>query len=334
MNEKLINKICKKYGLSVDYVLSAEKGYRNLSNPVVLKNGDIINIIIYKNEPDILSKINAANYISGYLAENNFPTRKLVIEEIVKLETSLNVRFASIYNYLPGQTISWEAYTMKHIKLLGETMSNMHNCLSSLDYKDLVNVSEVNDILLIRMKKYFSQDSVKSAINNKLNILVKASTLVVIKSTLDLASKMPDQHPLHLDFVRGNILFDYKENDLIISGILDFEKTAIGNKIFDIARTLAFLLVDCKYKSEDKVRKYFLLSGYNKRGNSKFINRSIYFKDKEINVFEEVVNFYLLYDFYKFLLHNPYESLSKNQHYIRTRNILLKRNVLSQLENF
>jgi hypothetical protein len=36
----------------------------------------------------------------------------------------------------------------------------------------------------------------------------------------------------------------------------------------------------------------------------------------------------LLHDFYKFLLHNPYESLASNEHYIRTIALLKARGVL------
>jgi Ser/Thr protein kinase RdoA (MazF antagonist) len=46
-------------------------------------------------------------------------------------------------------------------------------------------------------------------------------------------------------------------NNLAITGIIDFEKTAAGPRIFDIARTLAFLLVDCKAKTPAQVTNYF-----------------------------------------------------------------------------
>jgi hypothetical protein len=119
-----------------------------------------------------------------------------------------------------------------------------------------------------------------------------------------------------MDFVRGNILFEGDE----ISGILDFEKTASGHTVMDISRTLAFLLVDCKYKTIDKVIKYFLYSGYQKRGKNKDIGNDA---DRKI-----LVEMFLFYDLYKFLLHNPYEFLQQNEHYVRTKDILIGRGVL------
>jgi Ser/Thr protein kinase RdoA (MazF antagonist) len=114
--------------------------------------------------------------------------------------------------------------------------------------------------------------------------------------------------------VRGNILFDDQAR---ITGVLDFEKTAWGHPALDIARTLAFLLVDCKYKSEDKTRKYFLISGYNKRGPARTPGSS--------PLLEKLITTFLLHDFYKFLRHNPYESLRNNEHFVRTRDLLVQR---------
>ncbi len=128
-----------------------------------------------------------------------------------------------------------------------------------------------------------------------------------------------------MDFVRGNILFKGSK----ICGILDFEKAGYGIKLLDIARTLAFLLVDCKYKNEVKIRKYFLQSGYIKRGGADFNRRIINTADKKLDLLEELVNTFLIYDFYKFLRHNPYEFLHQNEHFIRTKKYLLERGVIT-----
>jgi thiamine kinase-like enzyme len=131
---------------------------------------------------------------------------------------------------------------------------------------------------------------------------------------------------LHMDLVRGNILFI--KNSSEIAGVIDFEKVAYGNITFDIARTLAFLMVDCKYKSYDKIYKYFIKSGYNKYGNNGYVPIIINTKQSKFYLLDELVKFYLLYDLYKFLKHNPYEYLNNNHHFIRTRDILLEKRIL------
>lgn len=327
MPEEVIYEILQKYELKPKQLFPVQKGYRNESHPVELGNGKHINLIIYKAETDILNKIKSANLVSDYLANQGFPTRSLLDPRIIKLKINSTDKYCAVYSYLPGQTIPWEAYTMKHIKLLGATLSNMHYDLAKFKPAiELPNVSAIYANLTKRIKKYLNDPKIKQAMLDKLGLEVDTDSLNSLYESLELAFLMPSPQVLHLDYVRGNILFDKNsDNQLFVSGVLDFEKTAVGNKIFDLARTLAFLLIDCKYKSEDKIRKYFLISGYNKKGKSKFTKKLAIINGRKVDIFEELINFYLVYDIYKFMLHNPYESLSINEHYKRTLELLLDR---------
>ncbi len=296
-----------------------EKGYRNQSYAAELNDGRTLNLILYKREEDILEKIRQANRVSNFLAEWGFPARKTADRRIMTMKSGDYIKYASLYEYLPGKTIPWEAYTMDHIKNLGGAMSDMHALLKKLPQEDLPFVIDECRALLKRMEKYFDQDGVHDALAGKLGLSVPDTS--TFRPALTAAIDLPAQ-ALHMDFVRGNILFSETEK-AELTGVLDFEKTAWGPPVFDIARTLAFLLVDCKYKEEPKVRKYFLRSGYNKRGQSSLA------PDQAL---ETLTNFFLVHDFYKFLRHNPYESLKDNEHFVRTRDILLKRNILIQTE--
>jgi hypothetical protein len=64
-------------------------------------------------------------------------------------------------------------------------------------------------------------------------------------------------------------------------------------------------------------------SGYNKRGTAQLPPQ--YFP-----LLERLLGLFLLYDFYKFLRHNPYEYLPQNEHFARTRMLLLKRHLISE----
>lgn len=311
MAKELVQRILQQYGLRPVRLHHAQKGYRNESYAAELADNRTLNLIIYKREPGIVQKIRSANYVSDFLAEQGVPARHTADPRIIRLGAD---KYAALYAYLPGTTIPWEAYTMKHIKELGRAMSDMHAVLQALPQQDMPLVVNECGALLERMQRYFAENGVQRALANKLDLGV--TDVSRFHATLTQANKLPAQ-ALHMDFVRGNILFDEQTH---ITGILDFEKAAWGAPMFDIARTLAFLLVDCKYKDEAKIRKYFLQSGYNKRGQSSFAPSGI---------FEQLVEFFLVHDFYKFLCHNPYESLEQNEHFIRTRGFLLKRNILS-----
>ncbi len=63
---------------------------------------------------------------------------------------------------------------------------------------------------------------------------------------------------LHMDFARGNILFDEERN---ISAVLDFEEAVWGAPILDIAKSLALISKDNQEDSFAFIKKKFL-SGY------------------------------------------------------------------------
>ncbi len=333
MLNNIVKEILKKYGLKAKEIDPTEKGYRNFSYPITLKNGEKINLILYKNEKGILERIQRTNLVSDYLASKGFPMRKS-LGKILRVKTADKKRFVCIYNYLPGETIPWEGYTMEHIKLLGKTMSEMHKELAAGSRQLAAFSDAITELseLKSRMENYFSNKDVIRAMNEKLGLKFNLKAFDFFESLFKVIDMLPDKQILHLDFVRSNILFEIVGNEGAvpeprrhISGILDFEKTAFGPKIMDIARTLAFLIVDCKYKTEQKIRKYFLHSGYKKRGKGSWDEGDN--RDCRL-LLNPLLTFFWLHDFYKFLLHNPYESLENNQHYLRTKNLLIREKIV------
>lgn len=314
-----VTKIISLYGLNYTSIAKGQKGYRNTSYAVTLSSGDVVNLIIYKREPEILHKIANAHYLGNILAATNLPIRKQIEMRLVKMLGSEDqVRYAALYSYLPGTTIPWEAYTQDHLKQMGKTLGHMHCSLRGKPQVMLPDVIDESQTLLGRMQEYFADPGVQSALHKKLHLTTLNTHWEGFAHTMSAAKSLGDMRPLHMDFVRGNILFE----DNTLSGVIDFEKAAFGPPVFDVARSLAFLIVDSKYKQSDKVRKYFLYSGYVKRGGMKLGELG------PAQLRESLTTFYLLHDFYKFLLHNPYQFLQHNEHYVRTRNILIERGEL------
>lgn len=329
MPPQTVARIIAQYGYTCTEVLPTQKGYRNESHPVVLADGRTINLILYKDEPGIVATIRRIHAVSEYLHEAGFPVRAPIDPSIMTIRYRGRARYAALYNYLRGETIAWEAYTQKHLKLLGKTMSDLHFTLSSFLGGDLPNVEDQYVAIYGRMQRYFADEHVAAALQEKLGIRVAPLTLRSAGALLHACKRLTHRQALHMDFVRSNILFDSATTALAISGILDFEKVAVGSPLFDVARTLAFLLVDCKYKTEADVRKYFLCSGYQKRGVAQLPNITLRLQDGNVQLLERLIDLFLLHDFYKFLCHNPYESLPQNEHFVRTRNLLLARGVIT-----
>lgn len=310
VSKELAKRILQQYGLNVRSVSDVQKGYRSQ----VYTADKTVNLIIYKKEPGSLARLKNANRVGDCLAAHGLPARQTADGRIMQLKAGSFVKYAALYGYLPGKTIPWEAYTKEHIKQLGGAMSTMHAALENLPQQQLPLVTDEYQAICKRMQAYFNRPGVRSALKRKLGL--EPPNVSAYPKLLAALAGSRRQQALHLDFVRGNILFN---NQAAITGILDFEKTAWGHPAFDIARTLAFLIVDCKYKDEARVRKYFLLSGYNKRGHSSFSSWKI---------LERLLDLFLVYDFYKFLRHNPYEYLEQNEHFTGTRDLLIKRSIL------
>lgn len=311
---EVVQKILQQYGLKPQRIAPAQTGYRSQVFTVTLPGHIKANFIVYKREPDIVVTIRNANRLGVSAASSGLPARHPLDSRIMRLKGTGGESYGALYNYLPGSTIPWEGYTMEHIKQLGGTLGQLHTAFAREERGELPSVINLYLQIVERMTRYYTDAGVTQALYKKLLLL--PPDLSPYSDLLTSYLTTPAQ-PLHMDFVRGNILFNPATKQL--TGILDFEKAAWGPANFDLARTLAFLLVDCKYKPAAKVRKYFLQSGYGKRGQQ---------TAPQDPAFEQLVTLFLLYDFYKFLRHNPYESLHNNEHYCRTHDLLVQQGAL------
>ncbi len=328
MNIKDILK--QNYGFEVLKITKLDGGFRNSCFKIDCETESFV-FIIYKAEKNIKSTIINAHFTTEYLSDNGFPVRVPIKtksgEEVSEITWGGGRHFAALYNFLEGVTIPWEAYTRRHIKSIGKTLSDMHFYLRDVDIPDNVRLPDwyldtIKEVDL--MKKYFKE--VEPWIEKKLKVKLNWTKLIKL---YDFIKSIKQQNfcILHYDFVRGNILFSRKLDKKLdiypICGILDFEKVCVGPKIADIARTLAFLIIDCKYKDESTVRRRFLKSGYIKRGKSKFSVTK-----KEL---DNLIQYFWLRDFWKFLVHNPYEYLHMNEHYKRTIKSLINVNLVKDI---
>lgn len=347
---EISNLLQKHYKIKSGNVTKLTGGFRNQCFLITTDEASFV-FILYKPEPGIKKLISSAHFVSNVLRERNFPVRyplkTISGKTILRFLSEKGVQYCALYNYLEGKTIPWEAYTRRHLKSMGMMMSNMHHVLrkmfrtqsqdSHLKYthavasenqfsiRHLPSWKDVTEREIHEMQKYLQ--SVEPWIIKKLGVSLPREKIESLLDTVIENSLKFEHGILHYDFTRGNVLFselvDEKLDVYPVVGVLDFEKVCIGPFIADIARTLSFLLVDCKYKDTNTVRKRFLLSGYQRRGKRNItINTSW---KKQLHC---LIQFFLLRDFWKFLENNPYEDLYMNEHYIRTRNHLLNEELL------
>lgn len=323
MYARVVPAVLEKYGITYITIGEAQKGYRNESYPIYLAGGGVINLIFFKREPRIKERIARADTTADCAAKNGLPVRIRYDTRIMQVAANT---YAGLYLYMPGKTISWEGYEMKHIKLLGQAMGDLHAALRDMPKPVGPTVNDELVELYERMERYFDDKDVKRAMLQKLGVTIDPRRIHFLRQFVESNKHLPAQQMLHMDMVRGNVLFEnakpsdrWQIKDVALTGIIDFEKAAYGHPICDVARTLAFLYVDCP-KSTDKIFKYFFQSGYVKRGVNTLTNG---------NLLGDFILLFLMHDFYKFLRHTPYESLADNYHYIRTRDLLKSYGMIS-----
>lgn len=325
-----ISMICTKFGYTFASLGEVNSGYRNTSHRVVLDDGREVNIVAHKSDQYAVQKIRTQQNLGAQLSARGLPVRRPLDPRILSMTRGRQRALVAVYNYLPGQTIPWEAYTRTHIKLLGHAMASFHGATQNTSVTTLTDVEADYQMIVEQMVWYFSRNGVIEALEKKCSISINIEKIAAYDGFLASCLRLLHRQPLHMDFVRGNILFARRtpgatifEKDTSVSGIIDLEKTAVGSIFFDIARTLAFLLVDCPQPAE-KVRRYFLESGYIKRGQAPLRPLSVDGRD----MLETLIDLFLTYDLYKFLRDNPYEALAENHHFVQTRSMLLARDLI------
>lgn len=345
--------LVQNYNLKPRRIAKLDGGFRNQCFQIFTTGKRQYVCIVYKNERGIEEMIIAAHSVSNFLKKREFPVRypikSLTGEEFIKLRDGRSIQKIALYNYLIGRTIPWEAYTRRHLKSIGMMLSDMHYVLSqnreikseklkvknennqlNVMIKQLPRWTRVTQKEIQDMLRYFSE--VEPWIEKKLVVQLRWNDIKTSLTNLVKSCSQFGQGILHYDFTRGNILFSTKLDKQLdiypIVGVLDFEKVCYGPIIADVARTLAFLLVDCKYKDEKTVRKRFLISGYQRRGKNKLMIDDIWKVQQE-----KLIQFFWLRDFWKFLEHNPYEYLYMNEHYLRTRNLLVQYGLLKKVNS-
>lgn len=325
MNETTVKAVLSKYNIKYKKILPSQSGYRNEIWPIITNKYQTINLTFFKQEHKIEERIKRASEVSGWLAQQGLPCRVQIDPRLIVVKSGRCRRVAGLFDYLSGDTIAWESYTKKHLKVLGYSMAIMHNNLANYT-QPLPSIYDEISYITKTMINYFTNRQIANAIAKKLQIKVNVMAIETLNSAILSCKHLSNQQALHMDFVRGNILYSQDKTSVLfldgisVSGILDFEKTAFGYVGIDIGRTLAFLYVDCKNKSPSKVYRSFLLSGYYKNGLSTVKLNNI--------LLTKIILYFLLYDFYKFMAHNPYQDLYQNQHFLRTKKILLQFDII------
>lgn len=202
-------------------------GIRNAVLFVKLSEGEGYTLTIYKPDPEAERRVRKVIGILSYLSSQNFPVPRVI------------------------KTKEGETYFSKEI--LGAerlvTLSRFIRGRKVFPYgkKHLFEAGKMLSRLHLALCEYPDKDELDEI-------------------SFDDRFSGPET-VLHLDFARGNLLFDEQEN---IVCILDFEEAAWGAPIIDVAEALAVHFKDRKNLTTTEIESVFI-EGY-KTGPSELFN--------------------------------------------------------------
>lgn len=349
-----IHEILMKYypqqleGAAKIEIRELEQGYMNTAFTVAvldelsLQKGRKFVVVIYNvNRYNDQSKkfLTQTYQAASALERSGLPARTAVQNFKSQLISEVKfsdgkIRLIGLYRYLPGSTIPWEGYTRRHLRALGRTMAEVHKIWSKYDGEssDIPCWGNYLESDCESMFGYFNanENFIKNKLKVKLNSERGKQTINELRGVrIEVNSQCDLYQLIHCDFVRGNILFSDQKKDQTypITGILDFEKVMHGPREADLGRTLAFLLVDCKYKTRQEIDQYFLREGYLLK-----IDQSESYSKLSFNKLQTYINYFWMRDFWKLLQCNPYEDLSLNFHYGKTLQELKKQKLILSID--
>lgn len=165
-----------------------------------------------------------------------------------------------LYPFLEGESFEnhYDDKSIEKAKLLGETIGDLHSALKKINYKKCKKMNLVNEVT-----KWSKNIIEKNKEDFDYNFILEIIKLFE-KEFVPIYDLLP-KHIIHRDIHPGNILF--KDNEL--SGIVDFELTVKGVRIFDPCYCATSILVgdfDNEVKRSQWINILFsLLGAYNKK---------------------------------------------------------------------
>ncbi|MBD3329774.1 phosphotransferase [Candidatus Dojkabacteria bacterium] len=336
INEILMKNYPKQIEGEVIEIEELEQGYMNLVFRIGSEKTSYICIIYNRNR---YNDSKAQRYLSKsyqaaeFLSQNKIPVRTAYKNRNGGLISRADFgdgkqRLFGLYKFLSGSTIPWESYTRRHLRSLGRTLNQIHRTWAEYENAtgDFVKWNEYIEKDSKSMLEYFNRNEkfIKIKLGVKLDFSAYDLLIKSIQTTFQTGFQL-----IHCDFVRGNILFSQKKLPKVypITGVLDFEKVMAAPIQVDLARTLAFLLVDCKYKTREEIIKYFITEGYLWK-----VEKGIPDSKLNFNEIQKLVNYFWMRDLWKLLQCNPYEDLSLNFHYDKTVQKLIKQKLILSID--
>jgi Ser/Thr protein kinase RdoA (MazF antagonist) len=260
--QEALQKVCDEFDLGILKTFKQiEEGVLNVNYKIETEKGIFFIKTVRGKKQDSLETIyKTEKYIESF-----------GIPAVVMLSTKDNNYFVKLedntfcaYNFIESNRS--HEYSEQDYFRMGEMLAKIHlitkDNLPDFEVRSVKNPSTEKILLILESfeQKIQSKEILDEIDQNFLtNINLKIKTLKSLYENNNIYSHK--DHLLHGDYQTGNLLID-KDNREIV-GICDWEKSEIGSRAYEIARTLLFII---DFRNEENFRyiKYFV-NGYNSK---------------------------------------------------------------------
>jgi len=258
--QEILQKICNEFGLGfLKFSEQIEEGVLNVNYKIETEKGKFfIKTVRGKKQDSIETIYKTENYVKSF----DIPVVAMLLTKDNNYFVKLEDKSFCAYDFIESDRC--HEYSEQDYSRMGEMLARIHLAskekLPSFEVRLIKNPSKKEVLLAlesfkqkIELKKDF--DEIDKNFLESINL--KIQTLKPLGENDNIYSHK--DHLLHGDYQTGNLLIS-KENREIV-GICDWEKSELGSRAYEIARSLLFI-IDFRNEENFKYIKNFM-DGYN-----------------------------------------------------------------------
>jgi homoserine kinase type II len=260
--QETLQKVCEEFDLGfLKTFEQIEEGVLNVNYKIETNKGKFFIKTVRGKKQDSLETIyKTEKYVKSF----DLPAVIMLLTKDNNYFVKIEEKDFCVYPFIESDRR--HVYSEEDYFRMGEMLAKIHlvskEKLPDFEVRPIKNPSTEKVLLILEsFKQKIESKEILDEMDEKflLNINLKIETL----KSLDDGGKIYSHknHLLHGDYQTGNLLIDTNSREII--GICDWEKSEVGSRAYEIARSL-LCIVDFRNEEDFKNIKFFI-DGYNSK---------------------------------------------------------------------
>jgi Ser/Thr protein kinase RdoA (MazF antagonist) len=261
-NFESIQKVCEEFDLGVLKTSEQiEEGVLNVNYKIETDKGKFFIKTVRGKKQDSLETIyKTEKYVKSF----DLPVATMLLTKDNNYFLKIEEQSFCAYPFIESDRS--HEYSEQDYFRMGEMLAKIHllskDNLPNFEVRPIKNPSTEKILLILEsFKQKIDSKEILDVMDKKFlaNINLKIQTLKMLSENENVYSHK--NHLLHGDYQTGNLLIDKDSREII--GICDWEKSEVGSRAYEIARSL-LCIVDFRNEEDFKNIKFFI-DGYNSK---------------------------------------------------------------------